>query len=120
MPVYEYECADCKNRFEVRQRFVEEPVSVCPSCGGKVRRVYHPVGIVFKGSGFYVTDNRSSGEPTSATTTSEAKSGEAKPAETKASETKPSESKPTTPSASASTESKGSSSGGSAGPAPAS
>lgn len=117
MPVYEYECADCKNRFEVRQRFVEEPVSVCPTCGGKVRRVYHPVGIVFKGSGFYVTDNRSSGEPTGAAATPETKPSETKPTESKASETKSSESKPA-PSTSTSAESKSSSSGGSTGPTP--
>lgn len=58
MPVYEYECIACKNRFERTQRFSDEPERICPSCGAEVRRVYHPVGIVFKGSGFYITDSR--------------------------------------------------------------
>jgi putative FmdB family regulatory protein len=58
MPLYEYECTSCKNRFEVRQKVTDEPISVCPTCGGTVRRVMHPVGIIFKGSGWYVTDNR--------------------------------------------------------------
>jgi putative FmdB family regulatory protein len=58
MPLYEYQCSACANRFEVRQRVADDPIAVCPSCGGAVRRVFHPVGIIFKGSGFYVTDNR--------------------------------------------------------------
>lgn len=59
MPLYEYECEECGVRFERRQSFSEEPVRVCPECGGGVHRLIQPVGIVFKGSGFYVTDNRS-------------------------------------------------------------
>ncbi|NLD71555.1 MAG: zinc ribbon domain-containing protein [Chloroflexi bacterium] len=59
MPTYGYKCDECGVRFERFQHFSEEPVKVCPECGGPVRRVIHPVGIVFKGSGFYVTDNRS-------------------------------------------------------------
>src|SRR5579884_770799 len=49
MPLYEYECSACRTRFEVRQRVVEDPITVCPSCGGETRRVFHPVGIIFKG-----------------------------------------------------------------------
>ncbi len=60
MPLYEYECEKCGVRFERRQGFNEEPVHLCPECGGHVHRLIQPVGIVFKGSGFYVTDNRSS------------------------------------------------------------
>ncbi|NOZ29718.1 MAG: zinc ribbon domain-containing protein [Chloroflexi bacterium] len=59
MPLYEYECEACGVRFERVQHFSDPPLSVCPDCGGKVHRVIHPVGIIFKGSGFYVTDNRS-------------------------------------------------------------
>jgi len=56
MPIYEYECRHCHFRFERRQRFDEEPVTICPKCGGKARRVLHSVPIFFKGSGFYTTD----------------------------------------------------------------
>ncbi|MBI3978164.1 MAG: FmdB family transcriptional regulator [Chloroflexi bacterium] len=61
MPIYEYECTHCRTRFERRQSWTDDPVQTCPECTGKVRRVYHPVGIVFKGSGFYSTDNRKNG-----------------------------------------------------------
>jgi putative FmdB family regulatory protein len=58
MPTYEYECEQCGVRFERLQRMVEEPLKDCPECGGHIHRVMHPVGVIFKGSGFYVTDNR--------------------------------------------------------------
>jgi putative FmdB family regulatory protein len=57
MPTYEYQCQSCKNRFETWQRMTDEPLTVCPECGGHIRRVFFPAGIVFKGSGFYKTDN---------------------------------------------------------------
>jgi putative FmdB family regulatory protein len=58
MPLYEYRCEECGVRFERRQSFSAEPVKVCPECGGNVHRLIGPAGIIFKGSGFYVTDNR--------------------------------------------------------------
>ncbi len=58
MPVYEYECGGCKLRFERKQRFDEEPEVVCPECQGEARRVFHPAPIIFRGSGFYITDSR--------------------------------------------------------------
>ena len=58
MPTYEYACTDCADRTEVVQKFSDDPLTVCPSCGGRLRKVYSPVGIVFKGSGFYRTDSR--------------------------------------------------------------
>ena len=58
MPVYEYECTNCHFHFERRQHISDAPIQVCPECAGEVRRVFHPVGIIFKGSGFYATDNR--------------------------------------------------------------
>ena len=61
MPIYEYECSGCGAHFERRQRFDEEPVGVCPTCQGKVRRIIQSVPVVFKGSGFYVTDYPKSG-----------------------------------------------------------
>ena len=58
MPLYEYECKSCGIRFERMQHFSDEPLKDCPECGGSVHRVIQPVGIIFKGSGFYITDNR--------------------------------------------------------------
>lgn len=58
MPVYEYECDSCSLRFEKTQRFSDDPLRSCPRCGESVHRVIQPVGVIFKGSGFYVTDNR--------------------------------------------------------------
>jgi putative FmdB family regulatory protein len=58
MPLYEYECRVCGVRFERQQSITEDAIKTCPECGGEVRRVIHPVGIVFKGKGFYATDNR--------------------------------------------------------------
>jgi putative FmdB family regulatory protein len=58
VPTYEYACTDCADRTEVVQKFSDEPLTVCASCGGRLRKVYSPVGIVFKGSGFYRTDSR--------------------------------------------------------------
>jgi putative FmdB family regulatory protein len=59
MPRYDYKCDDCSDVFETTHG-VEDAVEECPRCGGKVRRLFHPVGIIFKGSGFYKTDYRSS------------------------------------------------------------
>jgi len=58
MPTYEYACTECKRHFEAVQSFSEAPLETCEVCGGNLRRVFHPVGIVLKGSGFYSTDNR--------------------------------------------------------------
>ena len=60
MPLYAYECADCGVRFERRQSFSDDAITVCPECGGHVRRLIQPAGIIFKGTGFYVTDNKQS------------------------------------------------------------
>jgi putative FmdB family regulatory protein len=63
MPVYEYQCKNCGQRFEKIQPVTSDPLSECMLCGqGPIRRVLHPVGVIFKGSGWYVTDNRSSGK----------------------------------------------------------
>lgn len=67
MPMYDYRCNDCGHRFEVRQSFSDESLSICPQCTGRVRRVVHPAGVIFKGSGWYITDSRnaSSASPAS-------------------------------------------------------
>lgn len=58
MPVYEYECERCQHRFEIRQSFSDKARAECPKCKEPARRVFHPTPIIFKGSGFYVTDHR--------------------------------------------------------------
>lgn len=58
MPTYDYACDDCGHRFEIRQSFTDDPLTLCPECSGHIRRVIHPSGIIFKGSGWYITDSR--------------------------------------------------------------
>ena len=63
MPVYEYECDICQSRFERKQGFDAEPVAMCPECQGKARRVINSIPVIYKGSGFYITDSRKSMNP---------------------------------------------------------
>ena len=58
MPIYDYACDNCGHRFETRQSFSDDPLTICPECQGHIRRVIHASGIIFKGSGWYVTDSR--------------------------------------------------------------
>jgi putative FmdB family regulatory protein len=58
MPTYEYACVDCGKHIEVVQSMSDPPLTVCATCGGRLRKVFAPIGIVFKGSGFYRTDSR--------------------------------------------------------------
>jgi putative FmdB family regulatory protein len=58
VPTYQYTCTDCGEPVEAVQKFTDEPLTVCAVCGGRLRKVFSPVGIVFKGSGFYRTDSR--------------------------------------------------------------
>ena len=77
MPIYTYECEHCGQRFDAKQSFSDQPLTVCPTCEGKIHRVIQPVGVVFKGSGFYVTDSKA--KQNLATPTN--KKDESKPAE---------------------------------------
>ncbi len=61
MPTYVYGCDACGHQFEKFQKFSDEPVRVCPACGATTRRIFQPAGIVFKGSGWHVTDYKRSG-----------------------------------------------------------
>jgi putative FmdB family regulatory protein len=101
MPVYEYECEQCGVRFERLQRMSDAALTDCPECGGHIHRVMQPVGVIFKGSGFYVTDNRgrsSTGVPApkkkedeGKTSTTSAQSGSSSSSESASSTTKSSE-----------------------------
>lgn len=77
MPTYQYRCANCSSELEVVQKFTDDPLTECPTCDGQLRKVFNAVGVVFKGSGFYATDNRTRGKanaakPTSGESTSDA------------------------------------------------
>jgi putative FmdB family regulatory protein len=77
VPTYGYRCTKCGHQFEVFQRMSAEPVQTCPVCGGEVTKVLYPSGVVFKGSGYYSTDYKSSGS--SASTNGSGPSTESKP-----------------------------------------
>lgn len=71
MPTYQYVCTECGNQVEAVQKFTDDPLTVHDTCGGRLRKVFSPVGIVFKGSGFYRTDSRKgSSAPTPASSSS--------------------------------------------------
>ena len=100
MPTYQYQCTECGNGLEAVQKFTDDALTVCPTCNGRLRKIYSAVGVVFKGSGFYRTDSRSSSSSTV---------GAAKPAAASS-----------TSSSGDSSSGSGSGSGGSSSPAPSS
>ena len=70
MPTSQYACTECGHAFEQFQSFSDDALTVCPECDGRLRKVFNAVGVVFKGSGFYRTDSRSSGSSTSTVSSS--------------------------------------------------
>ena len=70
VPTYQYSCTECGEALEVQQSFSDDPLTVCPVCEGRLRKVYNAVGVVFKGSGFYRTDSRAGNGSSSASSTS--------------------------------------------------
>jgi putative FmdB family regulatory protein len=58
VPTYQYACTECGHALEAQQSFTDEPLSTCPDCSGRLRKVFSAVGVVFKGSGFYRNDSR--------------------------------------------------------------
>ncbi len=71
MPIYEYACTSCGERTEAKQSFDDPPLEDCPHCGGKLRKLFSPVGVVFKGSGFYSTDAKTGSKTSGSTDTSD-------------------------------------------------
>ena len=71
MPTYQYVCTECGGQLEAVQKFTDEPLTVHETCGGRLRKVFSPVGIVFKGSGFYRTDSRDKSSSSSASSSSD-------------------------------------------------
>lgn len=76
VPTYQYACTACGHQLEAVQSFSDEPLAECPACEGRLRKVFNSVGIVFKGSGFYRTDSRSSGSDTASSTPTKAAKSE--------------------------------------------
>lgn len=58
MPTYSYRCTECENAFDVQQEFTDDSLTVCPTCGGALRKIFGAIGVTFNGSGFYRTDSR--------------------------------------------------------------
>ncbi|HKW44613.1 MAG TPA: FmdB family zinc ribbon protein [Candidatus Eremiobacteraceae bacterium] len=92
MPVYEYRCKSCGETHEITHGYNDERPTKCPTCGGQLIRVFHPIGVVFKGSGFHKTDYGKSGVR-AASSESQGAGGEGKTAETKPSDSKSGEGK---------------------------
>jgi len=63
MPTYSYRCTECGTAFDIQQAFTDDSLTVCPNCGGRLRKLFHAVGVSFSGSGFYRNDSRA-GETT--------------------------------------------------------
>ena len=87
MPTYSYRCTECGEAFDIQQAFTDDTLTVCPNCGGTLRKVFNTVGVTFNGSGFYRTDSRAKppsegGSSSSESSSSSAPSAPAAPAKT--------------------------------------
>ncbi|TKB62501.1 MAG: zinc ribbon domain-containing protein [Nitrospira sp.] len=94
MPIYEFQCESCADRFEIKQSMKDDPLTTCPRCGKSVQRLISSPAIMFKGSGWYVTDYSDKMKPSSGSDAPTAQTGEKK-------DSPPSTSEPSTPAASA-------------------
>ncbi len=81
MPIYTYRCTKCGHEFDVTQKVNDEHIKKCELCGKEVKRVFHPVGIIFKGSGFYSTDNKKKDQKNGSETEKPAEKEKEKPKE---------------------------------------
>jgi putative FmdB family regulatory protein len=81
MPTYGYRCSNCGHEFEIQQRMSDQPLKACPKCQGKLNKILYPVGISFKGSGFYTTDYGSGKSAAAASTNGAAKGSDKAAAE---------------------------------------
>src|SRR5580704_13256077 len=116
MPTYEYQCKSCGSHHDVMQKFGDDPLTECPSCGGPLRKVFGAVGVVFKGSGFYKTDSRTSAKKSERTDKGEKSDTAEKSDKGEKSDTKAAAS--ADKNGSGSSDSSGSKSSDSSGPAP--
>jgi putative FmdB family regulatory protein len=96
MPTYEYVCTDCGKQLEVFQSFTDDALTECPSCAGKLRKVFGNIGVSFKGSGFYKTDSRPASKSSTPSSGDSTPKTESKPAETKSTDSSSSSSSAST------------------------
>ena len=92
MPTYQYTCTECGEPLEAVQKFSDAPLTVCPACGGRLRKVFSAVGIVFKGSGFYRTDSRNgsrAADPAASSSSTTSDSGSSNGSADRAADKKP-------------------------------
>jgi putative FmdB family regulatory protein len=75
VPTYAYACKDCTHAFDIQQSFSDDSLTVCPECGGNLRKKFNSVGVVFKGSGFYRTDSRDAAKASSVPAASSGSNG---------------------------------------------
>lgn len=75
MPTYSYRCTDCSTAFDIQQAFTDDSLTVCPSCDGRLRKVFSAVGVTFNGSGFYRTDSRAGATGSSSSSSDSGSSG---------------------------------------------
>jgi len=115
VPTYEYACTACEERLEVVQSFTDDALTACPVCGGRLRKVFSPAGIIFKGTGFYRTDSRAGAKASSngagKKDESDGSESKTKTSDTKGTESKSSESKGSESNSSDSSSSSGNSGG---------
>ncbi|MEJ7633756.1 FmdB family zinc ribbon protein [Aeromicrobium sp.] len=90
MPKYQYQCKDCGEALEVQQSFTDDALTVCPPCGGDLRKVFNAVGVVFKGSGFYRNDSRPTSTSADAAKPAAKESSTSTPSPSDSSSSKPS------------------------------
>ncbi|MFD4477532.1 MULTISPECIES: FmdB family zinc ribbon protein [unclassified Streptomyces] len=112
MPTYQYQCTECGEGLEAVQKFTDDALTVCPSCDGRLKKVFSAVGIVFKGSGFYRNDSRGSSSSSTPSTANASKSSDSKSSDSK-SDSKSSASASSSSSSSSDSKSSSSSSGSS-------
>ena len=93
MPTYQYVCTECATPLEAVQKFTDDALTQCPTCGGKLRKLFSSVGIVFKGSGFYKTDSRGAASSSITSESSDSGKSTAAPAKTEKAESTKSETK---------------------------
>lgn len=96
MPTYQYQCTECGEGLEAVQKFTDNALTECPNCGGRLKKVFSAVGIVFKGSGFYRNDSRGSSSSSSPASKSSGSTSSGTSSESKSSDSKASDSKSST------------------------